>query len=479
MAHDAEEMNLFSFNEEHTNVRTINVRFQTAKVFEDWIESNREYLPGRISTKIKEYDLTTHETVNWGEVERLDKPETSYSKTKKYWTGLPCYVSKKIEPEIHMIFRVSDETVDLLAKMLDQNVTPLTKSLNHPKLPKNQENSFKRFIGDGTAPRYPMYVVSKGRPNDNTTSFYLSLMEIPHFVVVEPQQMEMYKASTLLDFKYCTLLELDMKYQDDYDTYDELGNTKSKGPGAARNFAWDHSISQGHKWHWVFDDNTVGGFYRLYNNKKIRIRSGAGFRAMEDFVDRFENIAQAGLNYLFFVNQDVRMAPFTMNTRIYSYLLIRNDIPFRWRGRYNEDTDLSLRILKSDYWCTVQFNTYLAQKARTQQVKGGNTEEFYAKEGTVNKSQMLVDMHPDVAFLMYRFAREHHYVDYSGFKQPLIFKDGKTFKDWALPDNEYGMRLVDTVEELGDKSKEKYLTELNAEYLDTENEEQIIPQDEG
>jgi len=26
--------------------------------------------------------------------------------------------------------------------------------------------------------------------------------------------------------------------------------------------------------------------------------------------------------------------------------LIRNDIPYRWRAKYNEDTDLSLRVLK-------------------------------------------------------------------------------------------------------------------------------------
>jgi len=44
--------------------------------------------------------------------------------------------------------------------------------------------------------------------------------------------------------------------------------------------------------------------------------------------------------------------------------LIRNDVPYRWRGRYNEDTDLSLRMLK-DRWCTIQFNAFLQGKAAT------------------------------------------------------------------------------------------------------------------
>jgi predicted O-methyltransferase YrrM len=92
-------------------------------------------------------------------------------------------------------------------------------------------------------------------------------------------------------------------------------------------------------------------------------------------------------------------------------LLIRNDCKHRWRGRYNEDTDICLRVMKDGDVC-VQLNAFLQGKAATQTVKGGNTAEFYHAEnienetfketgynteGTVNKSQMLVDMHPDVA----------------------------------------------------------------------------------
>lgn len=132
---------------------------------------------------------------------------------------------------------------------------------------------------------------------------------------------------------------------------------------------------------------------------------------------------------------------YVLNTRIYSCLLIENTCPFRWRGRYNEDTDLSLRVLKAGL-CTLQFNAFLQDKIVTQALKGGNTAEFYAKEGTMNKSQMqmLVNMHPDVTRVVWRFGRWHHYVDCSPFKDiKPILKPGI-----MLPEgnDEYGMKLV-------------------------------------
>ena len=107
------------------------------------------------------------------------------------------------------------------------------------------------------------------------------------------------------------------------------------------------------------------------------------------------------------------------------------DRPYRWRGRYNEDTDLSLRVLK-DGWCTLQFNAFLQGKEPTtndsKQQKGGNTEQFYSKEGTYNKSKMLYDMHPDVVRMVWKFGRCHHYVDYNVFKHNLIRKKGLKIK---------------------------------------------------
>jgi hypothetical protein len=128
-----------------------------------------------------------------------------------------------------------------------------------------------------------------------------------------------------------------------------------------------------------------------------------------------------------------------INTRIYSCNLIRNDIKHRWRGRYNEDTDLSLMMLK-DGWCTIQFNAFLQGKAGTQTVKGGNDADFYKDEGTLPKSQMQVKLHPDVSRLVFKFKRWHHHVDYSRFMKhnKLIRKvDSITFEKI----NNYGMEV--------------------------------------
>jgi len=123
----------------------------------------------------------------------------------------------------------------------------------------------------------------------------------------------------------------------------------------------------------------------------------------------------AGPNYEMFVCRREPVPAIVFNTRIYSCNLILNAAPFRWRGRYNEDTILSLDMLSAG-WCTVQFNAFLQNKLVTQRVKGGNTDEFYAKEGTSPKSQMLVDVYPQHARLMWRFNRHHHYVDYRPFR---------------------------------------------------------------
>ena len=159
---------------------------------------------------------------------------------------------------------------------------------------------------------------------------------------------------------------------------------------------------------------------------------------MEDFVMRYDNIAIAGPNYYNFAKTQDALPPYVKNTRIYSCLFIRNDIPNRWRGRYNEDTDLSLRVLK-DGWATLQFNAFLQGKVTTQRMKGGNHEQFYAEDGTYLKSKMLEDMHPDVAKVVWRFSRWHHHVDYKPFKKNLL---GKKAEDIPLEVNNYGMKLL-------------------------------------
>jgi len=283
-------------------------------------------------------------------------------------------------------------------------------------------------------PKYPLYIVSKGRADSRLTSKALESMKVPYHIVIEEQEYPQYVAVIDKD----KILVLDKAYQRDYDTFDTLGDTKSKGPGAARNFVWDHAISKGAGWHWVMDDN-IRRFVRFNKNIQITVKTGSIFKAMEDFVNRYTNVAMAGPNYFMFIPRKKNTyPPFILNTRIYSCNFIRNDLPYRWRGRYNEDTDLSLRMLK-DKWTTIQFNAFLQEKMPTQHIKGGNTKEFYAKEGTYPKSRMQVAMHPDVSRLTWRFGRCHHYVDYKPFKNNKLYRK----PDITISEdiNEYGMKL--------------------------------------
>jgi hypothetical protein len=281
-------------------------------------------------------------------------------------------------------------------------------------------------------PKYPVYIVSKGRWENGLTYRALNYMKVPYKIVVEEQEYSQYAKHV----EEKNILILPKIYLEKYDTFWQ-DKDERKGPGAARNFCWDHSVDLGAKRHWVMDDN-LDAFHRLNRNIKAEVESGTIFKIMEDFVDRYTNIYLAGPNYYSFVKSTDKVSPYVKNTRIYSCLLIKNDIPYRWRGRYNEDTDLSLRILKDGH-CTIQFNAFLQGKVTTQRMRGGNSKVFYDEEGTRNKSQMLADMHPDVAKVVWRFNRWHHHVDYSPFKNNQLIKKPNICIPKGV--NNYGMIL--------------------------------------
>jgi hypothetical protein len=288
---------------------------------------------------------------------------------------------------------------------------------------------------DRTRNSAPIYIPSKGRAKSRLTARSLDKMACDYKIVIEASEFQDYAETCGAS----RLLVLDPAYQRGYDSLDGLGLAKSKGPGPARNFAWDHAISYGYSYHWVMDDN-IAYFFRLIENQHIPVADGAILFAMENYIDRFQNMAMAGPNYFMFAPRKRKIPPYILNTRIYSCNLIRNDVPFRWQGRYNEDTDLSLRMLKAG-WCTIQFNAFLQNKQATQTMKGGNTEEFYRAEGTSLKSGMLKALHPEMVKTIRRFGREHHYVDYRrafAHLKPRL-KPGLQITPGT---DEYGMELI-------------------------------------
>lgn len=271
-------------------------------------------------------------------------------------------------------------------------------------------------------PRYPVYIPSKGRWVSRLTMKTLDGMGVPYTVVVEPQELDDY-ASVIDQSKLLSL------------PFSNLG----QGSIPARNFIWEHAIQCGFKRHWILDDN-IGGFNRMNRNRQHRVATGTIFRCAEDFVDRYENVAIAGFQYDFFLKSKWPWPAFIVNTRIYSCILIDNSIPFRWRGRYNEDTDLSLRVLKSGM-ATVLFYAFTQEKSTTMTMKGGNTDELYVDDGRLKMAQSLVEQHPDCARISQKWGRFQHHVDYSRFKNnQLRLKEGSFFSDSI---NNYGMVLTE------------------------------------
>ena len=278
-------------------------------------------------------------------------------------------------------------------------------------------------------PRYPVYVISKGRWQSRLTVRALEVMRVPYRVVVEPQELESY-ASVIDRAKILAL------------PFSNLG----QGSIPARNWVWEHSIAEGHARHWILDDNILQ-FNRLNHNLKIPVRCGSTFAAIEDFVDRYYNVAIAGMQYFMFAPARAVHSPLILNTRIYSCILIKNNtmitvdgeqVPLRWRGRYNEDTDLSIRALKEG-WSTVLFQSFLADKMTTMTMKGGNTDELYKDDGRLKMAESLRDQHPDIVTISWKWNRWQHQVDYSPFeKNELKLKPGVTLPTGV---NNYGMVL--------------------------------------
>lgn len=363
------------------------------------------------------------------------KPVFQKPKEKKEWEYhwkniTPFYITpSKALTSIEMYFP-DCFTNDILSDIFEQTITNATKSISYPKAETLEVNR-KRWIGERGNPKYPIYIISKGRSETCITADHLIKMEVPFYIVIEEQEHEDY-AKYYGDNPLVTLLHLDLNFRKEYDTYiDNFDETKSKGSGPSRNFVWNHAKESGAKWHWIMDDNIMG-FYYYNDNQRIKAVDGTLFAAAEDFVDRYENIGIAGLNYFMFAVPGAKDRPYVANTKIYSCLLIRNDTSVRWAGRYNEDVDVCIRALKEGY-STIQFDAFLSDKMQTQSMGGGNTDAFYAEEGTLPKSNMLMHNHPDITEVTWRFQRWHHMTNYDIFD---YYKDRnlkETIQDMMKP----------------------------------------------
>ena len=365
---------------------------------------------------------------NWTYTEKRKNP-TKRSKSHlnrietELWTDMVEFKNDPIPPYItfNVTFRTQKQYV-AFARLLKHPLSLETSSIWYPvKEPQKLADLRWSSQWEDKTPRYPLYIVSKGRADSRLTSRSLERMGTPYYIVIEPQDYDAY--SCVIDEEKILVLPF---------------SNHGDGPGRARNWCWDHATELGAKRFWVMDDN-IEAFYRLHENRRIRVNDGGIFRAAEDFVDRFSNVPVAGFQYRFFCDPKAALPPFVLNTRIYSCQLNETArTEYRQRARWNEDTIQSLDVLKNGD-CTIQFNAFLQGKAATQTLKGGNTEEFYAKDGTYNKSAILKAIHPDVTELVWRYGRWHHHVDYSPFKNNQL----EPIKGHQAAIDNYPMEIMD------------------------------------
>jgi hypothetical protein len=336
-----------------------------------------------------------------------------------YWKGMPEFAQKDLSPSqtVYVHFRNDDDRNDF-ARLVGQTITSSTRSIWYPKA-EIATYIDKAFVTDVPVnPRYPVYVPTKGRWDSALTIKALEKLRIPYYAVIQPQEEEYYRPVVKTGEILLLPAGLD-------------------GLVPARNWIRDHSINVLRaSRHWQIDDN-IDGFYRLYQNLKVPVETGAIFRAMEEFSDRYTNIAISGPNYFMFASRKTEIPPLTINTRVYSCSLVNNELEYRWRGVYNDDTDICLRALKNGD-CIVLFNSFLCMKSTTMKINGGNTP-LYQGDGRLRMAESLRDQHPDCVVITEKWGRPQHHVDYSRFRSNrLIPREGLVV---ASTSNNYGMKL--------------------------------------
>lgn len=251
------------------------------------------------------------------------------------------------------------------------------------------------------ANRYPVYIISKWRYEKTLTADGFDQSKIDYLIAVEPQEYEL----------YCH----------------KLGENKVlKLPFSnlwlwsypARNFCWEHAKSLGHKYHWLFDDN-IQGFMKWENAKRKKIKD---LMPALEYVEKYTEANDIDINGFEEPNFVLKVPkkPFKTNCHVYSAMLIRNDLPYRWRLKYNEDVDLCLQVLHNG-WTTSSCIYYMADKVSTsQKQKGGNQTELYKGNAPVKnllKAKMLESVWPQYAKTVIRFNRHHHLIDWRQFNK--------------------------------------------------------------
>ena len=247
--------------------------------------------------------------------------------------------------------------------------------------------------------KYPVYIISKGRAYNPMTAKLFEEAGIDYLIAVEPQEEEEY-IKALSKERVLVL------------PFSNLG----LGSYPARNFCWEHSIKRNASRHWLFDDNII--HFRKWVNAK-RQKTEFIIDALKFVENQCQRADIAGFEEYNFSTRPPKK-PFKINVHVYSAMLIKNSIPYRWRLKYNEDVDLCLQVLHNG-GSTMSTEYYLINKVSTsEKMKGGNQTELYQNNNPKKKllkAKMLEAVWPQYAKTVIKYNRFHHLVNWKVFQK--------------------------------------------------------------
>ncbi len=308
-----------------------------------------------------------------------------------------------------IVVKCCDEDKEHIHKLLDVKKV----SSQYLWFPQRREQEHRFMKASITTNKYPIYVISKGRYFRNKkyqapkTIQYLQKIGVDYRIVVEPDELDEYAKNIPRE----KIVVLPTEYLN-----------KNQGSIPVRNFVHHLNTADDVYAYWILDDN-ITDYYYVDNNERYKVRDAIAFRMLEDCMDNFDNCYLTAHQYKMFAPPTDYRNVVQYNGRVFSSILIRTDIPTLengkdiWRGKYNEDVDLSLRILKLKL-PTILTTNITCDKDETGKSKGGNTDSIYKEDGNgsgVDKSNSLLEHHSDCVKIIQRYGRTHHKINTEKF----------------------------------------------------------------
>jgi hypothetical protein len=369
---------------------------------------------------IKEYETQFRELLSISDEQEFRNNTMTEEEPIKYdWSECPEFIGYDnniyaIHPHCVFLFYTEDDFNDFIAKT-NFKLSKTAKTYWFPhKLNLNHIKMNGHYTTKKCHPQYPVYIPTYKRFETCYTARTLEELDMSIYIMVirnETNEIENYRKSVQsFQLKHAKLLIIP---DDFYKEQEELGNDYSVIP---RNYIYKHALESGYTHHWCLDDNIKGFFRKNRGNVLPFIGTGFPLFFVEEYIKKYSNVYQAGIQYHHLSFPMMTRPPIILNSRVYSCMLIKHVDGFRWRGKYNEDTDLSIRLLKAGY-ATMTFQNILCGKQTTCTVKGGNTDDIYkTKDGYLKKANSIVEWHPDVTKFAMRYGHPHHFVDYRAFE---------------------------------------------------------------